>query len=382
MNQVALRPALTDKFMQTFGAARPAHISLYNSRFTLVNHAGMKRVIDKTSINIIVVGLAGSKTRFLYPGAFDPDEVTPPVCFSLNGKVPENNVTQKQAAQCGVCPHNFFGSATQGKGKNCREYIPLAVILPEETGDEIFLLNVPPGSHRIFTAYMHELKINNVDLCTVVTNMAFSTENQGELILKKMALLPSEWQETIYAIMDSGKPAGVLPVSNVNPEIVHQELLASGSKFAAPILPATYQTYQPAGQLPPPVAPPAQLAAPSPAFLQQAPVAPEAPKRRGPRKKAAAELTAQPSPPAPVQAGLAAAPEPFAINQGQAPMQQQAAAPLAGDPLELPAFLRRSDTPAVAPAPQVPAFGVQQGAPAPPADLEQKLAAAFSLPTS
>lgn len=65
----------------------------------------------------------------LYATAFNPQSVEPPVCYAIGRNDAEMaphpdmqrdlNWFKPQAARCGACPHNEFGSHRSGNGKAC-----------------------------------------------------------------------------------------------------------------------------------------------------------------------------------------------------------------------------------------------------------------------
>lgn len=82
-----------------------------------------------------------------YPGAFDPDNKTPPVCYafgrgeesemtphvesmakSMDYFMPQNMDAAGNVGGCAGCPMNVFGTADKGGGKACKSKIRLAIL--------------------------------------------------------------------------------------------------------------------------------------------------------------------------------------------------------------------------------------------------------------
>lgn len=71
----------------------------------------------------------------MYEGAYDPNVLTPPLCFALGRDeatlAPHKTVVEHDQAQhdnCRGCPMNVFGTADKGKGKACGNRRRLAMI--------------------------------------------------------------------------------------------------------------------------------------------------------------------------------------------------------------------------------------------------------------
>lgn len=92
-----------------------------------------------------------------YETAFDPNNITPPSCFSLSPDpttaVPSDNSPEAQSDGCQACAQNQFGSA--GKGKACRNSV-LVALLPADAdeGTPFMLLNVSPTGIKPFSGYL------------------------------------------------------------------------------------------------------------------------------------------------------------------------------------------------------------------------------------
>jgi hypothetical protein len=75
-----------------------------------------------------VVLLDAVPARHYYAGAYEPDVITSPDCYSFDGIAPHPSAQSKQSETCERCPMNQFGSAPNGKGKACKEGFKLALI--------------------------------------------------------------------------------------------------------------------------------------------------------------------------------------------------------------------------------------------------------------
>ncbi len=121
-----------------------------------INHKGGEFVMPDGSVRngdegIDCFILAHFTTRLYYEKPFDPRaDKMPPDCKSADCITPDSDATAPQAQTCAVCPHNAWGSARQGKGKACREYLRLIVVSPSLGNPPIAALTLPPTAIGIF----------------------------------------------------------------------------------------------------------------------------------------------------------------------------------------------------------------------------------------
>ena len=108
-------------------------------------------------LDVIILGQAPQKSKSFYkkydPNTSDGDR---PICSSLDGVVPDSDVTAKQCDTCALCPRNVWKTdpTTGRKGRECTDYKRLAVlVLPTQTKPilgsplmEPVFLRVPPDS--------------------------------------------------------------------------------------------------------------------------------------------------------------------------------------------------------------------------------------------
>lgn len=91
-----------------------------------------------------------------YEKPYDPANVVPPDCFSMNGLTPDPASTNPQSKACMGCPKAEWGSNNRNKGKACRNLKPLYVLL----GDASIIprqLTVPPTSLKSVNAFLMNL---------------------------------------------------------------------------------------------------------------------------------------------------------------------------------------------------------------------------------
>lgn len=112
--------------------------------------------------------------RSYYAAAFRPGSHTPPDCMSADM---ERGVGDP-GGECAYCPMNEFGSAKQGEGKACREFVLLFFMRPQDavmpTG-----LRVPPTSLRALNLYMRQLTRVPIAYHQIVTRCTLTGDGQG-----------------------------------------------------------------------------------------------------------------------------------------------------------------------------------------------------------
>lgn len=95
--------------------------------------------------------------NFLYDGAFDPNDITPPSCAAIGQDIATlaayDDAPEKQCDTCAACPMNQFGSA--GRGKACQN-TRLLYLLPPDGDAETpgMILKVSPTALRSFDGYV------------------------------------------------------------------------------------------------------------------------------------------------------------------------------------------------------------------------------------
>lgn len=113
-------------------------------------------------------------TRIYYETAYDPNTAEPPACWSepdADGWWHGNSDNPKlDGSPCDACPHNKFGSAANGKGKACSEYVSLIMYRPE---DALLPINVrvPPAALKALNNYKSQLLRVGLTYSKVITEV-------------------------------------------------------------------------------------------------------------------------------------------------------------------------------------------------------------------
>lgn len=376
---------------------QPAHISLSDNRFTLVDAAGNERVHQMLYLDMIIADANRNVSKIFYDTAFTGrDDGAAPVCYSDNGMAPSVQADKPQAQTCAVCPNNAWGSAVSqmtGKGvKACRDYKKIAVVLPDQPS-MIFQLRVPPASLKALAAYARSLSAHNIngrpaDLCDAITRVEF--ESQGVIKFTPVGQI----NDAQGALLDD------IAAKDLTADIVGNNDVPRQGALPAPAQAAP--AAQPDRFVPPQALPPLPPAAPNP--FQSAPPL-TAPGTHQSFGAATAEVLAGQStrenpgvaprkrvgrpanPPAPVaEDPRLSDPKYLEYLRWQESQKQPPANPLP-PPIEdaapfsdneIPAFLRKAPATQTAPAPKANGFGMQATT-EPPNALQAALDAAMAL---
>lgn len=136
------------------------------------------------AIDVIIVDFLPEVSRTYYKDAYDPGNPTLPDCWSNLGVEPEDNVPNRQASACNVCPQNIEGSADNGRSRACRFNRRIAVQLPKAPNADVYQMNIAAmslfgkgnGYEHPFESYKKYLKANDEALDTVVTRVAYDLD--------------------------------------------------------------------------------------------------------------------------------------------------------------------------------------------------------------
>ena len=106
-------------------------------------------------IDAVIVDFAAA--NFYYTTPYQEDNIQPPDCFAMglvaSDLAPSANLPaeRREAEICVVCPHNQFKSASNGRGKACRNTYLLALLPPDATEDTpLMMLSVSPTAIKPF----------------------------------------------------------------------------------------------------------------------------------------------------------------------------------------------------------------------------------------
>lgn len=158
-------------------------------------------------LELVVVDFAYG--NFFYEGAYDRNNITPPVCFALNFSdkqmVPSENSPKKQAGSCAACPQNQWGS--DGKGKACGNAVLLAVLHPDDLEGALMVIKVSATGLKPWNGYVNSLATAlKRPPWTVSTTVSFDPHSEySSLRFSSPELLSEADMTTVYARAEEAK---------------------------------------------------------------------------------------------------------------------------------------------------------------------------------
>lgn len=123
------------------------------------------------------------KTNVYYDKPYNPSDVKPPTCFSVDGNLPDRSVGAPQHPTCKGCPKAEFGTSIMGTGKACRNLKPLFLLLSEEAIMPR-QLTISPTSLKAANQYLMDLTERGLNYRKVKTKIDFFKDNPRDTYLK------------------------------------------------------------------------------------------------------------------------------------------------------------------------------------------------------
>lgn len=351
------------------GAGTPPYLSIQGNRFTLIDVAGNTIPIQTLYIDVVIVDVNDhvSKIFFGLNKPYDPNNPTPPACFSDNGIAPSMSAGQPQSPTCASCPQNVWGSKISQLGsqvKQCADQQKIAIYVPDYS-EGLFLLRIPAGSFSNWRAYMAKFASAKLDPDRVITRISFEPNTVGTLVFQSPGYITEQMVGVVTQMITVKAAEPMIGRLDRPREATLPSPYPAGDRISIPAgQPAALATVQTGPFVP--VTTPVAFQTPSagPVAVSPTPAAvlPAAPpqrrRRRTQAEMAAARAATSQQPPAPVQAPFRPDLAPAGTQQPPTPVQ----APFRSNPAPAPA-------PQAAPA-QQGQFGIVQNPPAPPADLD------------
>lgn len=154
-----------------------------------VKHDGEETLITDAegepvaSLKVVMVKANPHVSKNYYAKKFEEGADDAPVCFSINGDVPDPSSPEPQNSNCATCPKNAFGSRITDEGKKakaCADHRRVAVIPEGDFANERLggpmLLRVPPTSLKDLAKYGRGFRGTPHAYNTVVTRVSLDTE--------------------------------------------------------------------------------------------------------------------------------------------------------------------------------------------------------------
>lgn len=198
---------------------------------------------EDRAMNLVVIASGKGVTRTYYAEKYEEGKDIKPACWSAEGVVPNEEVTNPQSRACATCPQNIEGSG-EGKARACRFSKRLAVALENDIGGNIYRLSVPAksyfgradGEKMPLQAFGKFLAGHGIPITGIVTEARFDTA-EAVPVLKFRAVRPltqEEWaQGKLQSQTDEAKQA--IDFKMVPSKAEGQPALPAAFKEAAPV---------------------------------------------------------------------------------------------------------------------------------------------------
>lgn len=146
-------------------------------------------------IDVIILRQAKNKSKSYYPKwDNNQSEGERPICAALDGITPDDDVQQKQAESCAICPRNVWKTDANGKkGRECTDYKRLAVLLmPAQTKVmlgtglmEPVFLRIPPASLNDLANFGDRMNACGWHYSSYITRISFDpTQSYPKLVFE------------------------------------------------------------------------------------------------------------------------------------------------------------------------------------------------------
>ena len=191
-------------------------LSIRGGVFRMIVGGEEVRKSDGRSLNVIVVNAAPRVSRIFYEQAYNPSNITPPDCFSSDGKQPDASIENPQSDMCATCPQNIKGSSRDGKSRACGYQQRLAVMIVGDPTNDVYQLTLPSrsifseseGDYLAFPQYVKLIIANGRSLEAMITELSFDTDSATpkltfkpvKVLEKADALAAIEQGKTDFAI--------------------------------------------------------------------------------------------------------------------------------------------------------------------------------------
>lgn len=232
--------AITKSLLGNGGGGK--RISIRGNMFRLVVNGEEIATREERSMPVVIVNVAPDVSRAYYDKAFVPGQKTSPVCWSANGKTPDEKSSDAQSKTCANCPKNVKGSGSNGKGAACKYDRLIAVVLENDMEGDLFQLSLP--SQSIFAKEEGKLGLNayatflsgfNVNVNGVVTEMRFDTNSETpKLTFRATRPLTEDEFEMITARGETQEAKDAVKVSYTAPKEADETAAPAAPKLAKP----------------------------------------------------------------------------------------------------------------------------------------------------
>lgn len=133
------------------------------------------------------------------------DELEPRI---IEGENEDGEPREPQAAVCGECPNNVFGSGPNGKGKACKNSYILAVLPADDPEGHIHKVRISASGLKHFHEYLKTLATVGTTWFAVTTVLQSAEAGSGwtiKVLSKGMEALPEKELTAFYSRIEEAK---------------------------------------------------------------------------------------------------------------------------------------------------------------------------------
>jgi hypothetical protein len=166
----------------------------------------------------------------------------PPTCMSINGILPDADVSTPQAPSCAACEYNQWGSRMTDDGrkaKACSDSRRIAVTPAGDIANELYggpmLLRVPAASLNDLKTYGLGMKNKGFPYNTIITRVGFDPDTSyPKLTFKPKRRITQEEAEALAVHYKGEKIEMILSVADESRSLQKQQLLATDKPVEKP----------------------------------------------------------------------------------------------------------------------------------------------------
>ena len=205
-------------------------------------------------IDVIILRQAKVKSKSYYP-KWDPNNAggERPICASLDGITPDDDVQQKQSEACAICPRNVWKTTPEGKKtRECTDYKRLAVLLlPAQTARmfgqplvEPAFLRIPPASLNDLGVFGDRMNAMGWHFSSYITRISFDPTSEypkfnfeavkGLTDAEAPVVLPLREDPNALRITGEDKVAAIPGAARVAAPVQQAQLQAPAPQAAPP----------------------------------------------------------------------------------------------------------------------------------------------------
>lgn len=240
-------------------------LSIAGKEFS-IRIGGQSQSLRTFTLDVIIADARPNVSKLYYEGVYDPSKTAgTPDCASVDGVKPDfipaivDKATGKCPHNCKECYFNQFGTALQGKGKACKDYKRMIVLLagteqnPFDPNRPPLALDLPATSMKapkgsagvmMFKEFTEACQRNNMPISMVVAELSFMSGTAfSQLCMRPKRVVTEEEYNRVLAVREEQDVISALndryePKGEDLPEETAETLAKPPAPVAEPATPA------------------------------------------------------------------------------------------------------------------------------------------------